>query len=124
MTKLKNCPLCGSSVELIEGQDPSCLAIVCGCGLRKTRTSGWDDASLSSTPPRYDTCKKKLIAQWNSRSQLEEAYEALRAYNAASICPGILLESGVTSGCAYFRPLTHVLMDCPTCIVVSEAENN
>ncbi len=118
MTKLKRCPLCGSSVELIEGKDPSCLAVVCGCGLRKTRTVSWNDASLSSTPPRYDKCKERLIAQWNRRSQLEEAYEALRAYNAVKLCPGILIEPGHMSGCNGGIPIP-----CLTCIAVAAAEN-
>ena len=52
------------------------------------------------------------------RGQLEKANEALRAYNAVKLCPGILIEPGHTSGCNGGIPIP-----CLTCIAVAAAEN-
>ncbi len=117
MTKLKKCPVCGSGVELIEdtvGREAWRLEIVCGCGLRKLR----QPAILESVAPYYDEWKEQLCRQWNHRPQLEEAYEALRAYNIITACPGFLIQPGAASGCANFDP-----SDCPTCAVIDAAEN-
>lgn len=115
MTKLKKCPLCGSDVTLTEdtqAQWPSPV-IDCPCGLQKLLP--W----AAERPGGYERLTKQLIAQWNSRPLLEEAHEALRAYNVISGCPGILIEPGAVSGCRHFDP-----MDCPTCAVVDAAEKS
>lgn len=114
--KLKNCPLCGHSVNLVEdtvSRQSWRLKITCVCGLEK-----WRQPSGGPVYLNYEQCRTRLIEQWNHRPQLEEAYEALRAYNVISSCPGMETERGAISGCSGGPPA-----DCPTCAVVDAAEN-
>lgn len=99
---------------------------------------------MAPTPMRCSVCKISLFKRMRAklddgsyicqhcavsevkrlRGQLRDANEALRAYNAVSICPGIFLEPGVTTGCAYFAATPHSIPDdCPTCAAVAAAED-